>query len=136
VLDERDAAHDGTDQLGRVEMYAPAFAQAGSSASHWSDDVEPIELMMPFFEAPLHDVGLAAPALADMGWQLAATRLQRRLRRRRLGDDQRGDHRGAHRPRRGGGAICAAADANSEGVVTISELIASVARALDGCPTG
>jgi len=137
VLDESDLLTDGRDQLGRVEMYAPAFAQAGSSASHWSDAVEPIELMMPFFEAPLHDVGLAAPALADMGWQLAGTSSCN-------GDCDAGGSVSINEVitavrislGESGGAVCAAADANSDGVVTIAELIASVARALDGCPAG
>ena len=35
-----------------------------------------------------------------------------------------------------GGALCAAVDTNSDGVVSIDELVASVARALDGCAAG
>ncbi len=135
VLAQSDQLTGGADRLGRVEMYAPAFAQAGSSVSHWSDAVEPLELMMPFFEAPLHEVGLAAPALADMGWQLAGTSACE-------GDCNAGGSVSidevvvAVRIALGqvGGATCAAADANSDGVVSIDELIAAVARALDGCP--
>jgi hypothetical protein len=125
----------GVDGLGRVEMYAPPFAQAGSSASHWSDVLSPLELMEPFFEAPLHDVGLAAPALADMGWSLAPETI--------CGGDC--DFDGtvaidelitAVRIALGdaGGALCAAVDLNTDGVVSIDELVASVSRALDGCP--
>src|SRR5215470_8329958 len=58
----------GADTSGRVEMYAPPTAEDGSSVSHWSDAVSPDELMEPFFTHPIHKVGLAAEALADMGW--------------------------------------------------------------------
>ena len=71
----------------------------GSSVSHWSDDLFPNELMEPFFTHPLHDVGLAAEALADIGWSAAAV-LPRRLQRRWIGDDQRADCRRQHRARR------------------------------------
>jgi hypothetical protein len=127
----------GADGLGRVEMYAPPFAQAGSSVSHWSDTLAPIELMMPFFEAPLHDVGLAAAALRDVGWQLAPSAV--------CGGDC--DASGgvsidelitAVRIDLGeaGGALCAAIDLNSDGVVSVDELVGAVAHALDGCPAG
>ena len=92
---------------------------------------------MPFFEAPLHEVGLAASALADMGWQLAGTSAC-------AGDCDAGGSVAINEVitavrialGESGGAICAAADANGDGVVTISELIAAVARALDGCAAG
>ena len=58
----------GADSSGRVQMYAPSPVQDGSSVSHWSDVLFPNELMEPFFTEPIHDVGLAAEALADMGW--------------------------------------------------------------------
>jgi hypothetical protein len=124
----------GVDELGRVEMFAPAFAQAGSSVSHWSDALMPLELMEPFFEAPLHDVGLAVPALADVGWQLVpeavcpgdcdaggAVSIDELITAVRvaLGD--------------AGAALCVAGDLNIDGTVTIDEVVASVARALDGC---
>lgn len=126
---------DGVDPMGRVEMYAPPFAQAGSSLSHWSDAVAPLQLMMPFFEAPLHDVGLAAPALADMGWQLAgagactgdcdgdgvvAINELVLAVRVALGEERI--------------ASCAAADGNGDGAVSIDELIRAVSLALAGCP--
>ncbi|HSQ00218.1 MAG TPA: hypothetical protein VL049_23600 [Candidatus Dormibacteraeota bacterium] len=127
----------GADGIGQVEIYAPPFAQAGSSASHWSDTLSPLELMKPFFEAPLHDVGLAAPALADVGWQLAGTSVC-------AGDCDVGGSVSideliiAVRIALGdsGGALCAAVDTNSDGIVSIDELVASVGRALDGCPAG
>lgn len=127
----------GADELGRVEMYAPSFAQAGSSVSHWSDALAPIELMMPFFEAPLHDVGLAAAALRDVGWELAPAAP--------CGGDCDADGRvsideliTAVRIDLGdaGGALCAALDLNSDGEVSVDELVAAVAHALDGCPGG
>lgn len=127
----------GADELGRVEMYAPPFAQAGSSVSHWSDALAPIELMMPFFEAPLHDVGLAAAALRDVGWELAPAAP--------CGGDCDADGRvsideliTAVRIDLGaaGGALCAALDLNSDGEVSVDELVAAVAHALDGCPAG
>lgn len=127
----------GVDPLGRAEMYAPPFAQAGSSLSHWSDAVRPLEIMMPFFEAPLHDVGLAAPALADMGWQLAGTAA--------CAGDCDGDGVvainelvGAVRIALGEATVatCAAADANGDGGVSMDELIRAVLHAIDGCPVG
>ena len=128
---------DGVDPLGRVEIYAPPFAQAGSSLSHWSDAVAPLELMMPFFELPLHDVGLAAPALADMGWRLAGTGTC-------VGDCD-GDGMVAINELVGAVRIalgeapatsCAAADANGDGAVSIDELVRAVSQALDGCAAG
>jgi hypothetical protein len=120
-----------------VEIYAPPFAQAGSSASHWSDGLSPLELMEPFFESPLHDVGLAAQALADVGWQLAPASV--------CGGDCNVDGVvsidelvTAVRIDLGeaGGALCAAVDLNSDGEVSVDELVASVSHALDGCPAG
>lgn len=124
----------GVDVQGRVEMYAPPFAQAGSSLSHWSDAVAPFELMMPFLEAPLHDVGLAAPALADLGWQLAGTGT--------CAGDCDGDGVvainelvGAVRVALGEASAdaCAAADGNGDGSVSIDELVRAVSRALGSC---
>lgn len=135
VIGESGALATGVDQLGRVEMYAPPFAQAGSSVSHWSDGLVPLELMSPFFEAPLHEVGLALPALADMGWELAG------------GPGCSGDCDGdgalsinelilAVRIALGeeDASACGSIDANGDGAVAIDELIAAVSRALGGCP--
>ncbi len=124
----------GVDTLGRVEMYAPAFAQNGSTASHWSNEVAPLELMAPFFEAPLHDVGIAAAALGDLGWELAGAP-------------------GCPGDCDGGGSVtidelvvavcialgeaevaaCTAVDAEGDGRVSIADLVAAVSGALAGC---
>ncbi|MBX3027237.1 hypothetical protein KF840_20255 [bacterium] len=127
----------GADGQGRVQMYAPAFAQAGSSASHWSDALAPLELMEPFFESSLHEVGLAAAAFTDMGWRLAPDAAC-------AGDCDFGGTVSidelitAVRIALGesGAALCAAVDGNVDGVVTIDELVAAVTRALDGCGGG
>ena len=137
VMASSGALINGTDGMGRVEMYAPPFASAGSSVSHWSDVLSPIELMMPFFEAPLHEVGLAAPAFADMGWQLAPADVCG-------GDCDFGGAVSIDEIIRAvnialgaaGGGTCAAVDTNGDGVVSIDELVASVGHALDGCPPG
>lgn len=130
------ALTDGVDTLGRVDLYAPAFAQNGSTASHWSDEVAPLELMVPFFEAPLHEVGLAAEALADIGWELAGAP-------------------GCAGDCEGGGSVtideliaavrialgeaapdtCSAVDTAGDGSVSITELVAAVSAALTGCPS-
>ena len=137
VVEASGVLATGVDQLGRVEMYAPPFAEAGSSVSHWSDDLVPLELMSPFFEAPLHEVGLAAQALADIGWQLAG------------GPGCQGDCSGdgtvtinelilAVRIALGEASIdsCPSIDPSGDGTVTIDELIAAVSNALGGCPAG
>lgn len=136
VVAASDIVATGVDALGRVEMYAPPFALAGSSVSHWSDVVAPLELMSPFFEAPLHEVGMATAVLADIGWELAAS-------------DCPGDCGGdgavsidelvrAVRIALGeaAGDTCAAVDTDGDGVVSIAELIAAVSRALGGCAGG
>lgn len=124
----------GADGLGRVQMYAPPFAEVGSSASHWSDVLSPLELMEPYFETSLHDVGLAAPALADMGWPLAPEAVC-------AGDCDFGgavtvdELTTAVRIALGdvGAGQCAAVDLNLDGVVSVDELVAAVGSALAGC---
>jgi hypothetical protein len=125
----------GADASGRVQMYAPSPPQDGSSASHWSNVLFPNELMEPFFTDPIHDVGLAAQALADMGWTLG---------------HQTG---GCAADCNGDGEVsidelitainialgtaplsaCSAVDTNGNGTVEVSELVAGVASALQGC---
>jgi len=124
----------GADTSGRVEMYAPSQAIDGSSVSHWSDDLAPDELMEPYFTQPIHDVGLAAQALADMGWNVAGSvacpadcnndgqvsieelivAVQIALNDLPL-------------------SSCGEIDADRSGNVGVNELVAAVSRALDGC---
>jgi len=126
----------GADDLGRVEMYAPAIAQQGSSLSHWSDALDPYQLLAPYLMGPLHDPGLAVPALLDLGWTAASV------------STCAGDCDGsgtvdiaelvtAVRIALGeiGVAACAGVDSNGDGMVSIDELVGAVARAQDGCPT-
>ena len=125
---------NGVDTLGRVEVYAPAFAQNGSTASHWSNEVAPLELMAPFFEVPLHDPGLAVAALGDLGWELAGAP-------------------GCFGDCDGGGSVtidelvvavrialgeaevaaCTAVDSGGDGSVSIADLVAAMNSALAGC---
>lgn len=64
-------------QSQRVRLYAPSPLEFGSSISHWTDEVEPDDLMEPF-PPSLRDVdvragiGLASCVLFDIGWQLAS----------------------------------------------------------------
>ncbi|MDX2170823.1 MAG: hypothetical protein SF182_27385 [Deltaproteobacteria bacterium] len=124
----------GADELGRVELYAPAFAQVGSSVSHWSDDVAPAELLAPFFVGPNHQPGLALPALVDIGWTTTS------------GGSCAGDCAGngtvtiddlilAVRVALGESpvTVCLAADRSGDGEVSIDDLIAAVGSALNGC---
>ncbi len=137
VVATSNSVQVGVDELGRVEMYAPAFAQVGSSISHWSDEVRPFELLAPFFVGPNHELGLALPALVDLGWELStpstcagdcgangAVTIEELIAAVRiaLGDGTASD--------------CFAADRNDDGAVGINELVAAVGAALDGCPSG
>jgi YVTN family beta-propeller protein len=53
-------------------VHAPDPFQQGSSIAHWDESFSPDELMVPSYAGPNHDPGLLLPALADMGWRLAA----------------------------------------------------------------
>ena len=125
----------GADAFGRVEVYAPSFPQVGSSLSHWSNEVEPAELMAPFFDAPIHALGLALPAMADIGWTVVTPPPC-------TGDCQSAgvvtidDLITAVRIALGEAdvATCAAADGDGDGTVTIADLTSAVLAALDGCP--
>jgi len=135
VVAESGVLVDGVDEQGRVEVYAPPDAQPGSSVSHWSDQVEPLELMAPFFENPVHTPGLALAALKDLGWRLSSDPscqadcndnsrvsideliLQVRIA---LGSATIGE--------------CAAGDRNGNGEISVNELVGAVSNALDGCP--
>jgi hypothetical protein len=55
---------------GYIRNHSPRFLEPGKSVSHWSDDVEPDELMEPSYTGPNHDPSLALFLLADIGWTL------------------------------------------------------------------
>jgi hypothetical protein len=61
----------GRHASGHVEVYAPTPAEAGSSVSHFSDEITPDELMEPSYTDANHDVGLALELLADLGWNVS-----------------------------------------------------------------
>lgn len=56
-------------------VHAPDPFRQGSSIAHWDESFSPNELMVPYYAGPNHDPGLLLPALADMGWRLAAAKL-------------------------------------------------------------
>jgi hypothetical protein len=55
-----------------VQMFAPNPAQSGSSVSHFTNIINPDQLMEPALPAgvAIHSVGLAGPLLADIGWRV------------------------------------------------------------------
>lgn len=53
---------------GEVEMYAPNPVQLGSSVNHWSTQVNPLQLLGPYYMGPTHELGLALDLLYDLGW--------------------------------------------------------------------
>ncbi|MAD43820.1 MAG: hypothetical protein CMI02_12310 [Oceanospirillaceae bacterium] len=55
---------------GRMQMYAPASYENGSSVSHFDTDATPNELMEPQYTEFLNTAGLAQYVLADIGWTL------------------------------------------------------------------
>jgi hypothetical protein len=62
----------GATPEGYVLLYAPPVYSNGGSVSHWDTSLTPDELMEPFDNGPLHDVGLAYEAFLDMGWGAVA----------------------------------------------------------------
>ena len=56
-----------------VQIYAPNPAEPGSSVGHFTDLIKPDQLMEPGLAPGLaiHNVGLAGPLLADIGWQIS-----------------------------------------------------------------
>ncbi len=54
----------------RMQMYAPASYEGGSSVSHFDTDATPNELMEPQYTEFLDSAGLARYLLADIGWTL------------------------------------------------------------------
>ena len=125
----------GADTDGRVEIYAPPQPSEGSSVSHWSDRLFPNELMEPFFTQSIHTVGLAAEALADMGWNAPGPIAS-------CPADCNGDGEVVINELVTAVSIalgelpvslCPPADADRGGTVAVNELVGAVTRALDGC---
>jgi hypothetical protein len=56
-----------------VQMYAPNPAEPGSSVSHFTNVIKPDQLMEPALPpgVAIHNVGLAGPLLADIGWTIS-----------------------------------------------------------------
>ena len=64
-----DVDTDGNFESGdKVEMYAPASVESGSSVSHFTTDATPNELMEPSYTDSLYSLGLALYLLEDIGW--------------------------------------------------------------------
>ena len=59
---------DGVAAGGRVEMYAPSTVLSNLSASHFSPDVSPDELMETFYTGSQLRLSVARAALQDIGW--------------------------------------------------------------------
>lgn len=56
---------------GRLQIYAPAFFDEGSSTSHWSTSASPNLLMEPFINRNLRDdLDLTLTLMKDIGWQV------------------------------------------------------------------
>jgi hypothetical protein len=70
VVAASDRLTQGRHPSGHVEMYAPGRLSPGGSVSHFSDFLSPDELMEPFDNGPIPDVGLARELLQDIGWHL------------------------------------------------------------------
>ena len=123
----------GADANGRVEMYAPPQPEVGSSVSHWSDVLVPAELMQPFFTQPIHTIGLAAEALADMGWNAPQSLCPGDCGG--VGQVAISDLITAVNILLGSAELssCPAADADGSGTVTVSDLVKAVLSALNGC---
>ena len=113
-------------------MYAPAEPEEGSSVSHWSDDLFPNELMEAFFTQPIHDVGLAAEALRDIGWSAPAACQADCDGNRQVTINELVS---AVRIALGEALVstCTAVDVDNSGTVAINELIGAVDRAIGGC---
>jgi hypothetical protein len=64
----------GSDDQGRVRLYAPPAFAGGSSLSHWDVTSTPNALMEPFNSADLqaaHNVDLAPWLFQDIGWSIS-----------------------------------------------------------------
>lgn len=60
----------GVAASGQVEMYAPDPVELGKSVSHFTTDLNPDELMEPFYTGVSLTPGLALELLGDIGWPL------------------------------------------------------------------
>ncbi len=58
----------GTHASCHVQMYAPAFFEAGSSVSHFSTALSPDDIMEPQYVGPNHDIERSVQLLIDVGW--------------------------------------------------------------------
>ena len=68
-----DVDGDGIFESGdKIEMYAPAAIESGSSVSHFNTDATPNELMEPSYTEGQYDLGLAVYLLQDLGWSVTA----------------------------------------------------------------
>jgi hypothetical protein len=66
-----DVDTDGNFESGdKVEMYAPATVESGSSVSHFTTDATPNEIMEPSYTDSLYELGLALYLLEDIGWTI------------------------------------------------------------------
>ena len=53
---------------GRARIFAPSVYNASSSASHFDTSFSPDEVMEPWYDGFVSDLGLAREALIDIGW--------------------------------------------------------------------
>lgn len=69
VTESSDVIRLGRDEAsGQLFMYAPETVNPGSSISHFDISVFPNQLMEPFYTEALHDLGLTARLMEDIGW--------------------------------------------------------------------
>jgi len=54
---------------GRLQMYAPAVYEAGSSVAHFDTDITPNQLMEPFLVGVNQNLALTLDVMADLGWE-------------------------------------------------------------------
>ncbi|MDJ0836943.1 MAG: CARDB domain-containing protein [Acidobacteriota bacterium] len=59
----------GRTSSGHVEMFAPNPYQSGSSVSHYSNSLVPLDFMRAYYGAATHEMGLGAALMYDIGWE-------------------------------------------------------------------
>jgi hypothetical protein len=118
---------------GHLPLFAPTSVLAGSSLNHFDPRLAPDELMEPSLSSAIHDVGLAAELLEDLGWSRAAAG---------CAGDCDGDRRVSAADlvlavrvalREAEVAACSEADVDDSGSVAVDELVTGVRNALEGC---